>query len=166
MYEVLVIATLLDPKSKDEHGLEEEEYQLYRSKILDKLNEMIDEDRNAANADPSNKRLCLEDVFRGRIFRTARPVESTSQAENELKLFEKTEYEAGGTLIWFEKNANRFPNVKRLSERYLIIQSSSCASERLFSAASRIFSYLRLKLSSFKGQTLIFLYANRFKWYK
>lgn len=58
------------------------------------------------------------------------------------------------------RNEERFPNLKKLAQRYLSYQLSSVASERLFSTAGLIQTDLRNRLSGNNLNKLCFLNKN------
>lgn len=63
-------------------------------------------------------------------------------------------------LKWWKVNANRFPKLAPLAQRYLSAPATSVASERLFSTAGHILDSRRTRLSPQKAEQLIFLNRN------
>ena len=64
-------------------------------------------------------------------------------------------------LIWYKENNARIPSLARLAKRYLCIQGTSVASERVFSAASSILTSNRNRLLPALVDKLIFLHNNK-----
>lgn len=63
-------------------------------------------------------------------------------------------------LNWWRDNANRYPNLSKLSKKYLNIPATSVPSERVFSTAGDIITAERSRLSSENASILIFLSEN------
>ena len=63
-------------------------------------------------------------------------------------------------LLFWKENQNRFPILAKLAKKYLGVQASSAAVERLFSIAGHIFSLKRRKLTASNFITLVFLKLN------
>lgn len=65
--------------------------------------------------------------------------------------------EENDPLTWWKENASRYPILCRLARRYLCIQGSACASERIFSCGGLISTEKRSTLKSDKVEDMIFL---------
>lgn len=63
-------------------------------------------------------------------------------------------------LKWWKDNENQYPNLSKLAKRYLAVQATSVASERVFSTAGDIVTSQRAALSTENVDILIFLKKN------
>ena len=78
---------------------------------------------------------------------------STAPAPPSLRTVQKTEAELfleetpvpmeTDPLEWWGENEYRFPNLRRMAQRYLMVPASSASAERVFSLAGRLYSDLR-----------------------
>lgn len=67
---------------------------------------------------------------------------------------------AADPLIWWKENRRHFPNLLELALDYLAVPPSSVSSERMFSAAGRLVSKARSRLSSKNVDMMLFLNKN------
>lgn len=67
---------------------------------------------------------------------------------------------AADPLIWWKENRQHFPNLLVLALDYLAVPPSSVSSERMFSAAGRLVSKARSRLSSKNVDMMLFLNKN------
>ena len=65
-----------------------------------------------------------------------------------------------GELDWWRDNQGRFPAVATVAKRYLAAPPTSVASERLFSAAGRVYTDRRTNLMPQNADKLLFLKYN------
>ena len=63
-------------------------------------------------------------------------------------------------LTWWKENERRFPLLSRVAKKYLCVQSTSVASERIFSTAGDIVIAQRASLTPENVDILIFLKKN------
>lgn len=63
-------------------------------------------------------------------------------------------------LIWWKQNEAIFPHLAKIARKYLCVQATSVASERVFSAAANIVTKKRNKLKPSKINMLCFLAIN------
>ena len=63
-------------------------------------------------------------------------------------------------LIWWRENQIRFPVLSQLARKYLCIQATAAASERVWSAAGNIYTKKRHKLNAETATTQLFLHNN------
>ena len=64
----------------------------------------------------------------------------------------------GGPLKWWAGKQSRFLNVAKLARKYLAVQASSAASERLFSVGGNTITKKRNRLSGEMAADIIFLH--------
>ena len=61
-------------------------------------------------------------------------------------------------LNWWKKKESKYPRLSVLARKYLSVQASSTASERVFSLMGNILTKKRLRLTSEHFRKIIFLY--------
>lgn len=93
----------------------------------------------------------LKDLF-GDVFITkVEPGESLFEPNIELD---------SDPLLWWKVNENKFPPLSKVAKKYLVVQATSLASERVFSTAGDVVTSQRACLSEEHVDTLIFLKMN------
>ena len=65
------------------------------------------------------------------------------------------------SFAWWNKNKYRFPNLFKLSKKYLIVPVRSVPAERVFTKAGEIIINKRSRLSRERANELIFLNINK-----
>ncbi|CAN0449174.1 unnamed protein product [Ectocarpus sp. 12 AP-2014] len=58
-----------------------------------------------------------------------------------------------------------FPTLSKLAVKYLAVQATSAASERLFSEAALVITAKRNRLNDVNAENIIFLSSNHMLWY-
>ena len=91
-------------------------------------------------------------------------IEDVGMSGNDIS-DEITKYRAESTidigenpLIWWKKKESKYPRLSVLARKYLSVQASSTASERVFSLMGNILTKKRLRLTSENFRKIIFLY--------
>lgn len=64
------------------------------------------------------------------------------------------------SLLWWKQNGSEFPNLGKLAIKYLCPPPSSVESERLFSAASSVYTENRNRLAPENAEKLLFIMKN------
>jgi len=77
-----------------------------------------------------------------------------------MKAYLKEETTEDCPLLWWKKNAFRYPLLSKMAQRYLCIPATSVPSERVFSAAGHIVNQKRACLFPENVRMLVFLAEN------
>jgi len=82
--------------------------------------------------------------------------------EREFSLYDKYPNASDNEdpLDWWKIHQRRLPLLSQFVRRYLSVQATSCASERLFSKAGQVVTAQRAQMKPEKADMLIFLRAN------
>lgn len=68
--------------------------------------------------------------------------------------------EAGGALGWWAKAQRVYPHIATLARKYLAVQASSAASERVFSVGGLVVTKTRNRLSGERVEDIVFLHES------
>lgn len=94
---------------------------------------------------------------------------SQSQTDNSIELecesYSKISPSDGNgdfnILEWWKQNERSYPHLAQLARRYLATPATSVPSEKIFSAAGRLMTKLRNRLSPKKTDMILFLNKNK-----
>ncbi|CAN0385686.1 unnamed protein product [Ectocarpus sp. 13 AM-2016] len=70
----------------------------------------------------------------------------------------------GGPLKWWMQKQDMFPTLSKLAVKYLAVQATSAASERLLSEAALIITAKRNRLHDVNAENILFLSSNHKLW--
>ena len=70
----------------------------------------------------------------------------------------------GGPLQWWKSKEEVYPTLSEVALKYLAVQATSAASERLFSEAKLVLTDKRNRLKDDNVEDVIFLHSNRALW--
>ncbi|CAN0283615.1 unnamed protein product [Scytosiphon promiscuus] len=70
----------------------------------------------------------------------------------------------GGPLKWWESKEEVYPTLSKVAFKYLAVQATSAASERLFSEAKLVLTDKRNRLKDDNVEDIVFLHSNRALW--
>lgn len=173
---LITTATLLDPRVKNTCFVDETNKRKAVKNLLDSLKKLsqtistvstTSEQSHSSDEQPSAKRPCFD--LRDFIIEQ-QCVEDQSdnddyaiELDNYLKQpisLKKSDTDFGDILDWWEKNKFSFPNLYRLTKKYLCIPATSCPCERIFSKAGEILSKKRSRLNPKNFNSLLFLMNN------
>lgn len=87
-------------------------------------------------------------------------LEQTSMSEISKYCIESTINKNSDVLQWWKNNGTRYPLTATLAKKYLCVQATSTASERVFSSAGHIINAKRNCLKTDNADKLIFLSQN------
>lgn len=73
-------------------------------------------------------------------------------------------HDLGGPLKWWKQKEELYPTLSKLAFRFLAVQATSAASERLFSTAKLIMTDKRSRLTDDNAENHIFLSSNGTLW--
>lgn len=157
---VLKIATFLDPRFKDS-------YYNMQCAITSEYNLSKHDSQTNANALSSSCQSQTTKHARGwdAFFSNRRsiPVSQVTSLQAELNLYISSGPLAdknADPLEWWKTNQNTYPGLAFMAKRYLCVQATSVASERLFSTAGNIVTDRRNSLKPDMVNKLIFLSKN------
>lgn len=116
---------------------------------------------------PPAKRTALSELF-GDFFSTASTASSSATkpwpdvVKDEIQLYKMAKVISvdSNPLKWWKDNEHQYPHLSKLAKRYLAVQATSVASERVFSTAGDIVTAQRAALSPENVDILIFLKKN------
>ena len=118
---------------------------------------------------PPAKKTALGELF-GDFFSTAHPTGSDEDAptpwhqvvEEEIQLYKMAPVIAidSNPLDWWKAHEQSYPHLAKLAKRYLAVQATSVASERVFSTAGDVVTAQRNALDPDNVNMLIFLKKN------
>jgi hypothetical protein len=173
---LITIATILDPRVKDTCFFDESNKRKAIKCVLDVLNENSKETTVQLSTSsitieqfrpPPSKRPCfsLTDFILEQqlIDEQTENAEVAKELDNYLKqpiCLKKDDKDPVDVLEWWERNKFCFPNLYRLTAKYLSIPSTSCPCERIFSKAGQIISKKRSRLKPKNFNSLLFLMHN------
>ena len=153
-FEVLCMATALDPRYKTLRCLSPEEKEQTWTVIEEKLfvaaaSDTHDEQPSVSHieddsdtvCEPSHKRIRLMDSDSD----TDEAAESTAEEFARFKA-EKKLSDGENPLMWWKTNEHRFPRLSQLAKNVLCVPATSVPSEKLFSSAGYIVNKRRASL--------------------
>lgn len=156
----LAIAAYLDPRFKKTYS-DQEEITFLHKKILEEGEEYANLSSESVQDTPETSGLAF---ILG--LKSTQPKEKKSAKE--VIQDEVIKYEQYSNvninedpLKWWKYNQNMFPTLSHLAKKYLSIQGSSVASERVFSCGGNVVSDIRSSLTSEHAEQLIFLAMNK-----
>lgn len=82
------------------------------------------------------------------------------EAYKGAEVMEETVQRLGGPLGWWRQNEMLYPHIARLARKYLAVQASSAASERLFSQAGLVVTAKRNRMTGDTAADIIFLHES------
>ena len=153
--EVFQLASCLDPRFKFQWCTDEEAEKLKRL-LVKKVKELLPQTEEQRTVQPPTKKSKL---FR---FMDKVPELTPSTALQQVEKYVSTGCldENSDPLLYWSQNAHQYPELARLSCKYLMIPASSAPVERLFSVAGKIFRPDRCRLSDERFEDLMFLRCN------
>lgn len=88
-------------------------------------------------------------------------IEKKDNLDTQIEEFIRTCSELNPSpLIFWSNNEQKFPLLAKLAKKYLSVQASSAAVERMFSIAGHIFSIKRRRMTTTLFMSLVFLKLN------
>ena len=114
---------------------------------------------------PKIKKSALEEIFEDEdleitgVFSPPTPTEMAKREVADYRAAKSISMKSNPLDFW-KLNSTRFPLLSQLSLRYLCVQASSVASERVFSTAGDTLSNERSKMSTDKVDMAIFIKKN------
>lgn len=168
-----VTATVLDPVTKTcalfPERLRTDAYAHVRKlvenedRLLSEAQQSPDDDESSASASPPAKRLKTEGDSRAAAmqFLSANLTTDASTSMHEFDRYLAAPVsDTTDALQFWASNACHYQATARVARQYLSIPAMSAQSERQFSAAGRLITKLRSRLSTDRVDTMIFLYKN------
>ena len=123
----------------------------------------------ATRVEPAAKRSCISDlatIFGDRIHEEVHMQSVHVQEPDFLEQWQKFQLEpqipltASDPLKWWNNNKHKFPLVARLARKYLAMQASAAASERVWSLAGNVETKKRMALTPEKLDKILFIKCN------
>ena len=164
--ELLVIATVLDPRFKDKFFTSSTD----RVNAIDLIKSKITDSDNPASVSlpesspaSSPKRLksevwnCFTEILEqsGALVSESDPSELDQYLQEPLITFHRA-----NSFQWWHDNQHRFKKLAKLARRYLSAPPTSVPSERLFSSAGDIYDEKRNRLAPERAEMLLFIKTN------
>ena len=177
--EILDAATFLDPRFKvgymeaarQEYIKEKLAYELMRLTATTAASSTSSPSAAGSDTNSSTELTCEPNKKRkislGSFFKTSTPaatpiptIEVIQSEMNSYILSPKLDAE-GDSLTWWSSHKMNYPHLSVLARKYLCIQATSAASERVFSASGNIVNCLRSCLKPEMVNMLVFLNKNQ-----
>jgi hAT family C-terminal dimerisation region len=168
-YEVIekeaLIAVLLDPRQKKMKFADNDQKEIAKAS----LNEAYELAKNDANIQqescgpkPKKRKISKARIYKKSLFSDDDELHDAQIDDNEIEryLVMAQIQSDQDPLKWWDVNKVQFPILAQLARKYLSIQASSGASERVFSDAGLIMSAKRTRMKEDLFEALIFLKRN------
>jgi hypothetical protein len=94
------------------------------------------------------------------VLMQSRKPDDTDKSELDKYLSEPNCDTHSNPLQWWKEHQNAYPTLGKLAKKYLSMCATSCASERLFSAAGHICNSKRSSMTPDHLDQMVFLYVN------
>ncbi|XP_024859016.1 E3 SUMO-protein ligase ZBED1-like [Kryptolebias marmoratus] len=169
--EMVHMATMLDPRFHAKY-LSQEETQVVRGRAFREMVLLLPGQSSSASELDDMPQSGPVEAKRhkktlGSFFKRASSAEKTRLSDQEIIKVELNTYlqyppadEESDPLAWWRLHEVNFPHVSQLAKKYLCIQATSAASERLFSTGGNIVTCQRSALKPATVNRLVFLTKN------
>jgi hypothetical protein len=160
-----LLATLLDPRTKNLRGVSVQIQSEVQKLLHDKVEELKTKEtlnnNSPSSPNPSNSiSTPKKSKYKNSIF--AKFQKSQSQADDEVSEYLKLDeiYWEENPFTWWAHEENRFYFLSKLARKYLPVPAASTASERMFSDAGNLMGPKRTRMSPELFNRIIFLKRN------
>ena len=163
---ILTIATLLDPRFKDNFSKSDTKTKTVEV-INSKLHEMNTDEDGVAPVPPPKRSRQSEGIWNcfSEIIKKSGACVLGDAGDTEIEQYLKEPlipYHLANCYLWWRENRHRFVQLAKLARRYLAPPPTSIASERLFSTAGDIYDEKINRLAPERAEMLLFIKKNFF----
>ena len=160
--DVLVLATLLDPRCKDKFFSGSAEKLSARELLEEKVTEITSHEESAKEPSPKRPKSDVLKCFSDILEEAGVDVHCNTHSSTVDKYLSEPliTFHRGNSFTWWANNKTRFPSLAKLAQRYLSAPPTSVPSERLFSGAGDIYDEKRNRLAPENAETLLFIKNN------
>lgn len=161
-----VVCACLDPRFRCLQFLDDEKAEATKEHVKDLLLEHTAAASSLVTpVEPPAKKKPVPTSGLSRLLSRGASDDSAAGSDSRLKeldiYFKEGEADVDvSPLDWWKVNASRYPHLSQLARRYLSVPATSVPSERIFSAAGRLVTKLRSRLSPSHVDAAIFLSVN------
>lgn len=164
-HQFLQLCTLLDPRFREQYF--EKELNLVEKRLLDVINQMGLPEQVETNKDQVEAQSGFAAIFRKKrkVYGESlnEQLTETKMTEIEIKNYLKTPIVdmSVDPLLWWRDHEKDFPRISKAAKKYLAVQGTSVASERVFSKGGKVITEERTRLTGQHAAELIFLAMNK-----